>query len=263
MDNIYIEQYLKFHGNFIKQLKIIFPTEDTIEILNTIDQSSDESKLTNGQLFTSSISGDNLEIFVKNKIKVFSHKNNDTKVISESLFGPDFCIKNLLNNQSEEVKKVIWTNLHTLCMIGEMLKPQEDINKIKIKLLNQVISNVNTDDDESNDSTQSSQRKSDIKDKLKDILDVDVNPETKDMINDIVESFEQILTDKSSDNQLAKIMEISQKISVKYADKIQSGDIELDKIMKAIFKLVPGMDGMMDGAMGGMMSKMMSGMKGF
>ena len=46
-------------------------------------------------------------------------------------------------------------------------------------------------------------------------------------------------------------MEISQKISVKYADKINKGEIELDKLMESISKKVPGMDQMMAGMMGG------------
>jgi hypothetical protein len=56
------------------------------------------------------------------------------------------------------------------------------------------------------------------------------------MIDDIVESFEKVLTGQSSGNPLSGIMEISQKISVKYADKINKGDIELDKLMDEIFQ---------------------------
>ena len=255
MDNIYREQYLKHHNNFIEQLKIIFPLEDTINLLNTIKQASDESKITQAQLFSSSISGDNLDMFVKNKIKVFSHKNHDTQIISESLFGPDFCIKNLLNNQPEEVKKVIWNNLHTLCMIGELLRSEELIDKKKIKLLNQTIYKTRelpqTNDIPKETSNSSDNSETDVKHKLEDMLGVKVNDETNSMIDDIVKSFEKVLTNQSSENPLSGIMEISQNISVKYADKINNGEIELDKLMESITKKVPGMDQMMAGMMGG------------
>ena len=252
MDNIYREQYLKHHSNFIEQLKIIFPSEDTLKVLTTISQTSDESKLTRGQLFSSAITGDNFDMFIKNKIKVFSHKNSDTQTISESLFGPEFCIKNLLNNQSEEVKQVIWTDLQTLCMIGELLKP-EGVDENKVKLLNQVIyksRGLSQSEDISGESSKSKPNP-DVKHKLEDMLGVHVNNETKIMIDDIVDSFEKILTGQSSGNPLSGLMEISQLISAKYANKINSGDIELDKLMSSITKKVPGMDQLMSGMMGG------------
>ncbi len=262
MDTIYKEQYLKHYTNFIEQLKIIFPSEDTLKILEAISQTSDENKLMRGQLFSSSISGDNLDLFIKNKIKVFSHKSPDTQAISESLFGPEFCIKNLLNNQPEEVKQVIWTDLQTLCMIGELLKPVDVMDDNKVKLLNQVIyksrglSQLEHISEESESSTSTNANanantNSGAKHKLEDMLGVEVNEETKTMIDDIVQSFEKVLTGQGSANPLSGIMEISQKISVKYADKINKGDIELDKLMQSISKNVPGMDKMMAGMMGG------------
>jgi hypothetical protein len=247
MNNIYKEQYLKHHNNFIDQLKLIFPSEETKKILDNISQSSDESKLTRAQLFSSSISGDNLDMFVKNKIKVFSHKNPDTQIISESLFGTEFCIKNLLNNQPEEVKKIIWTDLHTLCMIGEMLN-SENVDENKVKILNQTIMKTRKSTELPELPNKSN---TGIKNKLEDMLGVNVNNETKTMIDDIVESFEKVLTGQSSGNPLSGIMEISQMISVKYADKINKGDIELDKLMESITKKVPGMDQMMSGMMAG------------
>lgn len=257
MDNIYREQYLKHHSNFIAQLKIIFPSEETTKVLDSISNSTDESKLMRGQLFASSISGDNLDLFVKNKIKVFSHKSPDTQAISESLFGPEFCIKNLLNNQPEEVKKVIWTDLHTLCMVGELLKPENIIDENKVKLLNQTIykarglPQLENIPEESDVHAHTKSSSGAAKHKLEDMLGVQVNEETKSMIDDIVQSFEKVLTGQSTANPLSGIMEISQKISVKYADKINKGEIELDKLMQSISKKVPGMEQMMAGMMGG------------
>jgi len=87
------------------------------------------------------------------------------------------------------------------------------------------------------------------------MLGVKVNNETTSMIDDIVGSFESVLTNQSGGNPLGGIMDISQKISVKYADKINNGDIELDKLMQAITSKVPGMDQMMGGMMGGSKDK--------
>jgi hypothetical protein len=83
---------------------------------------------------------------------------------------------------------------------------------------------------------------------------LDVN-ETTTMIDDIVGSFEKVLMNESGGNPLSGIMEISQMISVKYADKINKGEIELDKLMQAITSKVPGMEQMMGGMMGGSKDK--------
>jgi hypothetical protein len=253
MNNIYMEQYLKHHTNFIDQLKIIFPSEETIKVLTEINESDSNDKLVRVQLFSSLLTGDNFDMFIKNKIKVFSHKSPDTQAISESLFGPAFCIKNLLNNQPEEVKKVIWIELQTLCMIGELLKPEELVDNSKVKVLSQLIyasKNVPIEETQLNTVVPPAQAKLS---NLEDMLGVQVNEETKIMIQDIVQSFEKVLTNQTSANPLGGIMEIGQQISTKYADKINKGEIELDKIMGSITKTIPGMEDMLGGMMGGMM----------
>ncbi len=259
-------QYLAHFNNFVSQLKVIFPSDETVKVLETIESWTDEVKLARGQLFNSSIRDENFDSFLKNKIKVFSHKADDTRKISETLFGADFSVKNLLNNQPEEVKKFIWLNLHTLWIIGEMLKPEELIDNEKINQMNEILlkergieesnepeqNNESTNTESSEKSNKSGNKVTNKK--LQDMLGVNVNSETTQMIDDIVGSFESVLTNKSGSgnpNPLAGIMEISQKISVKYADKINKGEIELDKLMESITKKVPGMDQMMAG-MGGM-----------
>jgi hypothetical protein len=263
----YESDYLKHFDNFIDQLKIIFPSEETLKTLSSIKSCSNEEKIANGQSFCSSIreySSDkenNFDLFLKSKIKVFSHKSDDTKIISESLFGDKFCLKNLLNNQPEDVKKVIWTKLHTLYMISELLRPVELYDQEKVNRLNQVIlASVSEEGNKSNpnpnpSSTSDDSSNPETKAKLQEMLGVDVNKETTSMIDDIVGSFEKVLTNQSNANPLAGIMEISQNISVKYADKINNGEIELDKLMQAITKKVPGMDQMMSGMMGGTKTK--------
>jgi len=252
MSDIFKVQYLEQFNNFVSQLRVIFPTEDVKNILDKIESFSDEVKITRGQLFSSSIRDENLDLFLKDKIKVFSHKSEDTQTISESLFGADFCLKNLINNQPEEVKKIIWTNLHTLCLISELLKPVELQDPSRIKKLNsQIYQERGMKELETiTEEPDKSQSESGSKKKLHDMLGVSVNNETTEMIDDIVKSFENILKNSNGGNPISSIMEISQKISVKYADKINNGEIELDKLMQSISKKVPGMEQMMSGMMG-------------
>ena len=242
--NFYESQYLEVFNRFIEQLKVIFPSEETKKLLLEIEEFPDHVKITRGQIFCSTIRDENFDLFLKSKIKVFSHKSKDTQAISESLFGENLSLKNLLNNQPDEVKKIIWTNLHTLCMLSELLKPEELKDDDKVMQLNRVL--YNEKEDVSN---------SDTKKKLQDMLGVNVNNETSSMIDDIVGSFEKVLTNQSGGNPLSGIMEISQNISVKYADKINKGEIELEKLMQAITSKVPGMDQMMGGMMGGSKEK--------
>jgi hypothetical protein len=129
-------------------------------------------------------------------------------------------------------------------MLSELLKPEELKDDDKVMQLNRVLYNEKED-----------VPNSDTKKKLQDMLGVNVNNETSSMIDDIVGSFEKVLTNQSGGNPLSGIMEISQNISVKYADKINKGEIELEKLMQAITSKVPGMDQMMGGMMGGSKEK--------
>jgi hypothetical protein len=73
-----------------------------------------------------------------------------------------------------------------------------------------------------------------------DLLNVDVNKDTNNMIDDIVKSFESSLSGDNA-NPFENIMKITQDITDKYNDKIESGEIELDKLMGSIQSNIPGM----------------------
>jgi len=253
--NFYESQYLQMFSHFIEQLKIIFPDEETNKFLCDFESLSDQDKILRGQNFSLSIDDKNFELFCDSKIKVFSHKSKNTLAISESLFGKNLYLKNILNNQSDDVKKVIWNNLHTLCFLCELLKPENLQDSERIMQLTKLINTDDSSEEESEEEQEASNFNDDTKKKLQDMLGVKVNNETTSMIDDIVGSFESVLTNQSGGNPLGGIMDISQKISVKYADKINNGDIELDKLMQAITSKVPGMDQMMGGMMGGSKDK--------
>jgi hypothetical protein len=247
MSDFFKEQYLQSFNNFIKQLRIFFPTDDILKVIDMNESLSDDNKISKGMVFGSLLNNENLDMFIKCKIKVFSHKDESTKLISESLFGHDLSLKNILNNQSDEIKQIIWSYLHNICLCAELLKPDNSQNK---KLVEPLIKIIYPNLESSltyplPNKENKKNKKNSTSSKLHKMLDVDINDETTDMINDIVSSFETVLSQKAGANPLSGILEISQKISVKYADKINSGEIELDKLMQAISKKVPGMEGMM------------------
>ena len=108
-------------------------------------------------------------------------------------------------------------------MISELLKPDELKDNERVLQLNRVIYRErelpSVEEEQSNTNFNQETKK-----KLQDMLGVNVNNETTNMIDEIVGSFEKVLTNQSGGNPLGGIMEISQMISVKYADKINKGE---------------------------------------
>ena len=242
--NVDDAKYLNNFNEFVNQLKIIFINNDIQQILNDVLQLSDEDKINNGKLFVTLINDEYFDDFVKAKLKIFSHKNDNTLRISESLFGSKLCIKYILNNQSEEIKKLIWTNLYNLYISCESLKPVEERNTVKIERIMGLLDN----------------KTNDVRKKIQEVLGSDINDHTSDMVNDIVSSFENIMSTNPGSNPLADIMGLSQKISVKYANKLNNGDIEIDKLLKCMTNKIPGMENMMSGEGGDIMNNIMSSM---
>ena len=210
--------FLDYFNSFIKQLKIIFPDAQVTEILTQIENENDDSKKARGLYFAGLIDEEKFDLFLRSKIKLFSHKNELNKQLSESLFNENLSLKSMLNNQPDDIKKIIWSYLHNLYLYSNIN------DKDKINRLNQMLTDNNKD----------------VKDKLHDIFGNDINSQTTNMIDDIVNSFEQILNN-SKGNPLSGILNISQQISSKYADKINSGEIELNKLMGSITKTMPNM----------------------
>ena len=241
MSNFFQERYLVNYDNFVEQLRIIFNSEETNVLLDNLLAQTNEIKLQNGLNFANSFNDEHFEQFIKNKIKVFSHKSEDTQKISESLLGSELCLKNLLNNQPDEVKDVIWVNLHTLLLMSELLKEKSEQNDKRVETLSKVITKERGLPEEDYSQVTAKGKK-----KLKAMFGSDINKETNDMLDDIVGSFESLLTGNPA-SSLSGIMELSKKITEKYADKINSGAIELDKLMESIGKKVPGMEKMLGG----------------
>lgn len=98
------------------------------------------------------------------------------------------------------------------------------------------------------DATTDMSQGSMTKDKIKKILEIDVNDQTSEMIDDIIDSFDKILNNTTY-NPITKITEITQEITTKYGDLIKNGDIKIDKLLSYIITKAPGLDTFLNGFM--------------
>jgi hypothetical protein len=158
---------------------------------------------------------------IKNKIKLFSHKESDTLAISESLFGSELTLKKIFNNQEETIKLVLWKDLTNLL---------SEYNKSLLE------------DDANNKSAQNRVNKFKILDVNKFLKTDSLNQSTNEMINDIFGSFENVLKNNNG-NPFNNIVQISNLITEKYKDKIASGEINVDELLKNLTN-IPGMENM-------------------
>jgi len=225
-----MELYLTNYNNFVEQLKMLFKDENILQILDANLLLDNNTKIEKGKIFTKKINEFDFNSFYNCKIKVFSHKNEKTMELSQIFFGEELCIKNLLNNQPEEIKNIIWNHLHNIWYYTECM---EESNNENIILMKKKLFGENN----------LSLIKVDARKKLQELLGVELNYETSEMIDDIINSFESLFND-SNENPLSNIVKISQTISNKYSNKIKNGNIEIEKIMEAILGKLPGMENM-------------------
>merc|ERR1711871_1534593 len=147
--------------------------------------------------------------FIKGKIKLFSSKKDITHIISTSLFGSDLPLKKVFNNRSFDTKKILWDYLHLLVLFTENSK----------KNITDTVKN--------------------------EILNIEVNNQTNNMINDVIKSFESSINNNNDNNEdsnpFKDIMKITNMITDKYQDDIESGEINLDSLLNNIQSQIPGM----------------------
>lgn len=199
------------------------------EINNTdyFRKQSDDTKHTCIMKFYNALNNDDLFLlFSKMKIKVFSSKTVETHAISVSLFNDTLTLKSIFNN--EQNKNVYWENLFRLYI--EVAKNDSDKMRDRISTLIEGIKNIK------NNNTNTTQLVDSVKNNL---FKVNVNNTTNNMIDDIVGSFQNIMSNKS--NPFDNIMNITTMISEKYKDQLENGDIQLDKIIGGIDGIIPGL----------------------
>ena len=256
-----VKNYLQNYDQLIEQLAYLMTEESQKETLLVLNSESKDKKWAHGVNFSLLIKDDSLDLFLNNKSKLFSNKE-----ISESLFGDEITLKNIFHNRDDNVKFVLWSYLHLMVLMVELAQKKK--NKDKIKKITKVVESNVSELEKCKKKVETFNKTTgrDPKTMIKEMLGVDVNEQTNDMVADIVKSFEGTMGAGEGGpgaNPLAGILDISKKISEKYQDKINKGDIQLDKLMEGIQKTIPGMEQMMKGGgMEGMMSSMMGGAGG-
>jgi hypothetical protein len=257
-----VKSYLENYDLLIEQLAYLCNDESEKETLLILSAETKDKKWLRGVEFSKLLDDANFELFLESKVKLFSHKEESNKKLSEQLFGDELSLKKIFNNREDNVKFVLWSYLHSMVLMIELAQKKK--NKNKIKRLSKVMEDYAPELEKCNKDVETTFAK-DPKTMIKDMLGVDVNEQTNDMVADIVKSFESTLQGGGNANPLAGILEISKKISEKYQDKINQGDIQLDKLMEGIQKTIPGMDKVLKGdgkgGLGGLES-MMGGMMG-
>jgi len=230
--------------DFISHLNQVLP--DT-SILNLVENESNELLLERAKQLNNSLNTNNFANLLKNRIKIFSHKDPITLKISQSFFGPELSLKKIFNNQEETIKLVFWKDLKDILLAyNEDVVLKDPENKKALNRINDLLLEIK--------SNFNSKEGFDPKEGINKILNTDsLNATTNNLINDIFGSFESSLSD-SNGNPFNNILQISQTITEKYKDKIENGDINLDDLLKNMTNL-PGMENM--GNMVDMLSKQM------
>jgi hypothetical protein len=193
------------YQNFVNKLKTIY--KDDAEWINNRTNIIPKQVKKNLNKFVSLLDDDEMfDMFLNKKLKLFSSKNEKTNNISESLFTEDLTLKNILNKQPEQVKNIIWTDLHHIYLETVKYSEMSDVVKERVNKL--------------------------------ELLYKDKQLTTEDMVNDILGSFDGL----KSGNPFEKIMEISTKIQDKYGEKIESGEINLDNLMSELTGNLGGLE---------------------
>jgi hypothetical protein len=232
-----MNDFFSYYSNFILHIKNVISDDDFFEnlICETREQQLERVKKFNDSLCTTTL----LNHFIKNKIKLFSHKEKDTTSVSESMFGPEITLKKIFNNQDEIVKELFWTDLKYLLIS-----------------YNKYILSINPDDKNAQDRIQKLDTKQVInpKEGLNKILKTEnLNETTNNMINDIFSTFEKTVGQPGA-NPFANIMEISKTISEKYKSNIENGEVNIDDLLTNMTGL-PGMENM-NGLIGSLTKQM-------
>ena len=175
-------------------------------------------------------------LFTECKIKVFSGKTVETNKLSQSLFGDKNSLKSLLNNKEQFVKDKVWSGL--LDIYRELESNREKFDReLRTEISSNRIKMIDLKCEELNKHVSSKVKN--------DILNDDVNNTTNSMIDDIVGSFQNVMNKNA--NPFENIMNITNQITEKYHNKIENGEIELDKIIGNLQNSLPGMDKLMGG----------------
>jgi len=232
-----MSDFFSDYSNFIEHIKNVISDDKFFENLTSEpqEQQLERVKRFNDSLCTTTL----LNHFIKNKIKLFSHKEKNTTIVSQSMFGEEVTLKKIFNNQDDSVKELFWTDLKYLLIS-----------------YNKHILSINPDNKNAQDRIQILDAKQIInpKEGLNKILKTEnLNETTNNMINDIFSTFEKTVGQPGA-NPFANIMEISKTISEKYKSNIENGEVNIDDLLANMTGL-PGMENM-NGIIGSLTKQM-------
>lgn len=247
-DNNTNKSYLIEFNSFLSQLSTLFDnnvnTKSELETIKKIVNETDEEKLERGKLFHSCLDeNDCFELFLNKKVNSFSSKNEFTNNLSNSLLGEDLPLKKLVNKQSEKTKDIVWNYLHTFYLLNETLMKDDEGNirePNQDRVENTLKKSANSSElmRKISDNTEEKSKES-VANKL---LDIELNPSTTSMIDDIINSFEDKVNSSPDQNPMESIMDITNLIANKYTDKIESGEIQLEDLLDNMKSKLPGLD---------------------
>jgi len=228
--------------SFVNEVEKIYSHDPTtLDFVNNVKKEVLEDEEVNDRLvnFNNYINSSEevFKLFMKSKIKLFSSKLEETNKVSLSIFGSKLPLKIIFNNREKPLKNKFWRFLQLFYLLVEHSKDDDKAFDKRIGKVTKLLS-INEKSDLKNADTKN------LTDRVKqDILNINVNETTNNMIEDIVSSFQTSL-DTNSENPFDCILDITQKISEKYSEKIDSGEIELDKMMTSITDTIPGIQNM-------------------
>jgi hypothetical protein len=131
-------------------------------------------------------------------------------------------MKTIFNNKQDVTKMQLWDLLFNLYIQLEKVhnpeSPRIDLLKDNLKVVR---------------SNFASSLKNDI---FKNNLTGNVNDKTNNMLDEIIGSFQSVVNNNG--NPFDSIMSITEKISQKYATGIETGDIQIDKVLGGMSDLI-------------------------
>jgi len=197
---------------------------DTVKSLTKNNTSAYKDKVEErlNKFYESLQNPDIFTLFSMTTIKVFSSKTEETHAVSASLFDEYLNLKTIFNNQNEEVKSKLWSLLLNLYIQLERVKKN---NSERITTMKESLKKLRN--------SASENIKNDI---FKNVLNTDVNNTTSSMIDDIIGSFQDVVSNKG--NPFENIMGITEMITSKYGRKIENGEVEIDKILGGMSGLI-------------------------
>ena len=236
-------QFIICYSNFINELKKIneyvnFNLDTDINFETEIklnEELDDKEKINKGIIFNDLLKkDDDFNKFLQGKYKIF-HQDSISN-LKTCLFGNNLRLDLLLKNNTDKVKNIIWFHLYHTYISTEYLKLEQDQNSERIKL---VFDKLNSKSDKFDLKNQFN--KNEIKDNIYNLIGDDLNTTTKEIIDDIINSFDNITNNNDQNDLIPNILNLGQTISDKYSKHIEQNNIDLDQLLQVIIGKIPGM----------------------